>query len=81
MPLLHHPFVIWLVRSILADTKFTFFKNLGGLARQMSINPAYVEDTDGEHANSELEDSGKLSTRAPRFLVLIFDRQNDRESI
>jgi len=28
------------------------------LARQMSINPAYVEDTDGEHANSELEDSG-----------------------
>jgi len=24
----------------------------------MSINPAYVEDTDGEHANSELEDSG-----------------------
>ena len=47
----------------------------------MSINPAYVEDTDGEHANSELEDSGKLSTRAPRFLVLIFDRQDDRESI
>ena len=34
-----------------------FFKNL---ARQMSINPAYIEDTDGEHANSELEDSGKL---------------------
>ena len=26
----------------------------------MSINPAYVEDTDGEHAHSELEDSGKL---------------------
>lgn len=25
----------------------------------MSINPAYVEDTDGEHAHSELEDSGK----------------------
>ena len=24
----------------------------------MSINPAYVEDTDGEHAHSELEDSG-----------------------
>ena len=47
----------------------------------MSINPAYVEDTDGEHANSELEDSGKLSTRASRLLVLVFDRQDDQRSI
>ena len=29
----------------------------------MSINPAYVEDTDGEHAHSELEDSGKFHQR------------------
>ena len=43
----------------------------------MSINPAYVEDTDGEHANSELEDSGKLSTRAshgPVCLINLKDR-------
>ena len=46
------------VSSVIPDRYlFYFFKKL---ARQMSINPAYVEDTDGEHAHSELEDSGKL---------------------